>query len=42
MSEILEEEELKVTAANGGLIPYSGWVTITVNLPGNLDPSFVN
>lgn len=38
VSEILGEEELKVTAANGGLIPYDGWIAITVNLPGNLDP----
>ena len=39
VSEILGEEELKVSAANGGLIPYDGWVAITVNLPGNLDPN---
>ena len=38
VSEILGEEELRVIAANGGLIPYDGWVAITVNLPGNLDP----
>lgn len=39
VSEILGEEELRVTAANGGLVPYDGWVSITVNLPGNLDPN---
>lgn len=39
VSEILGEEELKVIAANGSLIPYDGWVAITVNLPGNLDPN---
>lgn len=39
VSEILGEEELRVIAANGGLIPYDGWVAITVNLPGNLDPN---
>ncbi len=39
VSEILEEEELKVIAANGSIIPYDGWVAITVNLPGNLDPN---
>ncbi|KAK2864182.1 hypothetical protein Q7C36_003336 [Tachysurus vachellii] len=35
VSEILGEEELKVTAANGSLSPYDGWVAMTVNLPGN-------
>lgn len=39
VSEILGEDELKVIAANGSLIPYDGWVAITVNLPGNLDPN---
>ena len=39
VSEILGVEELRVIAANGGLIPYDGWVAITVNLPGNLDPN---
>ncbi len=39
VSEILGEEELKVIAANGSIIPYDGWVAITVNLPGNLDPN---
>lgn len=39
VSEILGEEELKVIAANGSLIPYDGWVAITVNLPGNLSIS---
>lgn len=39
VSEILGEEELKVIAANGSLIPYDGWIAITVNLPGNLDPN---
>ncbi|GAA6094840.1 uncharacterized protein LOC113008246 [Tachysurus ichikawai] len=34
---IPREEELKVTAANGSLIPYDGWVAMTVYLPGNLD-----
>lgn len=36
VSEILGEEELKVIAANAGLIPYDEWVAITVNLLGNL------
>lgn len=35
VSEILREEDLKVIAANGSLIPYVGWV----NLPGNVDPN---
>jgi hypothetical protein len=28
-----------VYAVNGDLIPFDGWVTVTVNLPGNEDPS---
>lgn len=28
-----------VFAANGGAIPYDGWVEVTVNLPGNDDPN---
>lgn len=39
VSDILGEEKLKVIAANGSLIPYDGWVAITVNLPRNLDPN---
>lgn len=39
VSEILGEEDLNVIAANGSLIPYDGWISIIVNLPGNLDPN---
>lgn len=39
VSQILGEEELKLIAANGSIFPYDGWVAITINLPGNLDPN---
>jgi len=39
LSEIMDdEEELKVYAANGDIIPFDGWVALTVNLRGNENP----
>lgn len=41
LSEIIEgEEELKVCAVNGDILPFDGWVAITVNLIGNENPGF--
>lgn len=38
--ELLEDEmQLDVYAVDGELIPFEGWVVITVNLPGNEDPN---
>lgn len=43
ISELMElvenETQLDVYAADGELIPFEGWVVITVNLPGNEDPN---
>lgn len=39
LSELLGDKKLDLTAANGQLIPYDGWVEITFNLPGNDDPN---
>lgn len=37
--ELMEDKKtLEVYAVNGGLIPFDGWVIITLNLPGNEDP----
>lgn len=33
------QDDLKVYAVNGDLIPFDGWAVITVNLLGNEDPS---
>lgn len=33
------ECDLKVVAANGGVIPYDGWIEVIVNLPGNGNPN---
>ncbi|KAJ8010524.1 hypothetical protein DPEC_G00075980 [Dallia pectoralis] len=33
------QDDLKVYAINGDLIPFDGWAVITVNLLGNEDPS---
>lgn len=33
------QDDLKVYAVNGDVIPFDGWVVITVNLLGNEDPS---
>ena len=38
---MLEEDELGVYAVNGDLIPFDGWVAVTVNLPGNEDPNLL-
>lgn len=39
LSEILgDEEELKVYAVNGDIIPFDGWIALTVNLKGNENP----
>lgn len=34
-----DTKKLVVYAVNGDLIPFDGWVIITVNLPGNEDPN---
>lgn len=34
-----DEEELKIYAVNGDVLPFDGWVALTVNLMGNEDPS---
>ena len=34
LAEILEGEPLKLSAANGGIIPYSGWVEVGLQVPG--------
>lgn len=39
LSELIGSQPLDLTAANGGLIPYDGWVELTFNLPGNEDPN---
>ena len=38
LSELIGSRPLDLTAANGGQIPYDGWVELTFNLPGNEDP----
>lgn len=40
LSELMGECDLKVLAANGGIIPYDGWVEVIVNLPGNNNPNY--
>lgn len=37
--DIINGDELDVYAVNGNLVPFDGWVAITVNLPGNENPS---
>lgn len=40
ISEIVDdEEELKVYAVNGDIIPFDGWIALTVNLKGNENPN---
>lgn len=39
LSELIGSQPLDLTAANGGPIPYDGWVELTFNLPGNEDPN---
>lgn len=40
LSDIMgDEEELKVYAVNGDILPFDGWVALTVNLLGNEDPN---
>lgn len=34
-----DEEELKVYAVNGEVLPFDGWVALTVNLKGNENPN---
>lgn len=34
-----DEEEFKVYAVNGDALPFDGWVSLTVNLVGNENPS---
>lgn len=39
LSELMGECDLKVLAANGGAIPFDGWIEVIVNLPGNDNPN---
>lgn len=39
LSDLIGNRGLDLTAANGGQIPYDGWVELTFNLPGNKDPN---
>ena len=34
LKEVLEGEPLKLSAANGSIIPYSGWVEVGLHVPG--------
>lgn len=39
LGEIVDDEEqLEVYAVNGDIIPFDGWIALTVNLKGNEDP----
>lgn len=39
LSEIIDGDDFSVSAVNGDPLPFEGWVKLTVNLPGNDDPS---
>lgn len=40
LNEIIDDdEELKVYAVNGEILPFDGWVALTVNLKGNENPN---
>ncbi|KAI5618477.1 hypothetical protein C0J50_22065 [Silurus asotus] len=40
LSEIFQDgENLKVCAVNGDMIPFDGWISLTVNLMGNENPA---
>lgn len=40
-SEILDtEEQLKICAVDGGVIPFDGWIPLAVNLKGNANPDW--
>lgn len=40
LSDIIgDEDELRVYAVNGDILPFDGWVALTVNLMGNEDPN---
>lgn len=41
LSEIVNGGNFNVSAVNGEPLPFEGWVELTVNLPGNNDPSLV-
>ncbi|KAI7789706.1 hypothetical protein IRJ41_001809 [Triplophysa rosa] len=41
LSEIVNGGDFNVSAVNGEPLPFEGWVELTVNLPGNDDPSLV-
>lgn len=41
LSEIVNGSDFSVSAVNGEPLPFEGWVELTVNLPGNDDPSLV-
>lgn len=39
LSDIVNGGDFSVSAVNGELLPFEGWVELTVNLPGNDDPN---
>ena len=39
LAEILEGEPIKLSAANGSIIPYCGWVEVDLQVPGEDSPS---
>ncbi len=39
LSDIIDGGDLSVSAVNGDPLPFEGWLELTVNLPGNDDPS---
>lgn len=42
LTEVMnEDEELRVYAVNGDILPFDGWIALTVNLIGNENPSLL-
>ncbi len=41
LSDIIDGGDLSVSAVNGDPLPFEGWLELTVNLPGNDDPSLL-
>lgn len=39
LSELFGSKGLELTGANGGQIPYEGWVKLILDLPDNDDPN---
>ncbi len=39
LSDIIDGGDLSLSAFNGDPLPFKGWLELTVNLPGNDDPS---